>query len=379
MSDPDALLRACLRHRCDPGGGAALRARIGALDADAWETLRALAEAERVAPLLHDALGGLGLAPATVVDSLRQSRRATWLRNLLLLRELARALQRLAAAGVPAIVLKGVALVEAVYGDASLRPMGDVDLLVRRGDLAEASNALRQIGYAFGRAETHPGALAEHENELLFCKRDRIDVQLDVHWSLFDSPFYQAHIAMDWFWDTAQPLSINGTPALMLGPEALLIHLCGHLALHHGGAGLLWSYDIVELVRRYGERLDWAALLRKIGEYDLVLPVRGVLVALGAEWDARLPAEVLAALRLHPHSRAEARAAARMSRSEHPAGRRFWADLASMPGWRQRVRFALTNLFPSAAYMRHRYGVTHPLLLPLYYPYRWLRGLRGTR
>jgi hypothetical protein len=48
-----------------------------------------------------------------------------------------------------------------------------------------------------------------------------------------------------------------------------------------------------------------------------------------------------------------------------------------MPGWRQRVRFARTNLFPSAAYMRQRYQIKHPLLLPLYYPYRWLRGLRG--
>ncbi len=27
--------------------------------------------------------------------------------------------------------------------------------------------------------------------------------------------------------------------------------------------------------------------------------------------------------------------------------------------------------------MRHRYQVSHPLLLPLYYPYRWTLGLRS--
>jgi len=60
-------------------------------------------------------------------------------------------------------------------------------------------------------------------------------------------------------------------------------------------------------------------------------------------------------------------------------GRRFWSDLRAIPGWRQRLRFARTHLLPSAAYMRRRYGIAHPLLLPLYYPYRWLRGLRGDR
>jgi hypothetical protein len=29
--------------------------------------------------------------------------------------------------------------------------------------------------------------------------------------------------------------------------------------------------------------------------------------------------------------------------------------------------------------MHQRYHISHPLLLPFYYPYRWLRGLRGVR
>ena len=51
----------------------------------------------------------------------------------------------------------------------------------------------------------------------------------------------------------------------------------------------------------------------------------------------------------------------------------------SMPDWRQRLHFARANVFPSADYMRQRYGVRHPLLLPIYYPWRWLRGLLGLR
>lgn len=48
-----------------------------------------------------------------------------------------------------------------------------------------------------------------------------------------------------------------------------------------------------------------------------------------------------------------------------------------MASWTERWRFATATVFPSAPYMRRRYGVQHSWLLPFYYPYRWLRGLRG--
>lgn len=372
------FVRAGLRVRHDPTGVEAVRAAAAELEGN-WESVRAVSEAERVGPLLQRALDPLGIVPPAVAAALRQSRRTTSVHNLLLLHEVGLCLQKLAAAGVPVIVLKGAALAEAVYRDLSLRPMGDVDVLVRRDDLATTTRLLEELGYAPMRAETHPGELAEHENELAFCKRGRVPAYIDVHWTLFDSPYYQTRIGMDWFWDTAQPVTIAGVPALMLGPEALLIHLCGHLALHHQTSGLLWWHDIVEVLTTTGDHIAWTELLAKTRQYGLVLPVRTVLTAAADEWGAPLPADVLAALRAVPHSRTEQRVFSWLTSTDRPAGQRFWADLGSMPGWGQRLRFARTHLFPSAAYMRQRYRILHPLLLPFYYPYRWLRGLRGAR
>ena len=42
---------------------------------------------------------------------------------------------------------------------------------------------------------------------------------------------------------------------------------------------------------------------------------------------------------------------------------------------RKRAYLAWISLLPSPAYMRHRYNIRHSLLLPLYYPYRWLVNL----
>jgi len=61
---------------------------------------------------------------------------------------------------------------------------------------------------------------------------------------------------------------------------------------------------------------------------------------------------------------------------ERGVAQRAWSDLRSMHGWRPRLAYASTHLFPSPAYMRARYHIRHRALLPLAYPYRWLRGLR---
>jgi Uncharacterised nucleotidyltransferase len=374
----ETCVRACLRAWHDPAGVEAVRALAVALEGN-WESLRTVGEAERVGGLLHRALAPLAIAPPAVTAALRQSRRTTSVRNLVLLHELGLCLQELSAARVAVIALKGAALAQAVYRDLSLRPMGDVDVLVRREDLATTTRLLTALGYTPARAETHPGALAEHENELTFLKRGRFEACIDVHWTLFDSPYYQDRIPMDWFWSTAQPVSIAGVPTMMLGHEALLIHLCGHLALHHGASGLLWWHDIAEVLSTYRDGLDWGELLAKTRMYGLALPVRAVLTRVADEWGVSVPVDVLPALRALPHSRAEERVFAWLTQRDRPAGPRFLADLGSMSGWRRRLRFARTHLFPSASYMRQRYRIRHPLLLPLYYPYRWLRGLRGSR
>jgi hypothetical protein len=336
-------------------------------------------DAERIGPLLHQVARGRGILPPAVQEGVRARYRWTGVQTMVLLRELGNCLERLAAARVPVIVLKGAALTEAVYRNVALRPMSDVDLLVHQRDLPAARRVLEEMGYAVARAETHPGVLAEHENEMAFHKEGVIATSFDVHWSLFDSPYYQRHIAIDWFWQSAESVEIAGARAQMLGPEALIIHLCGHLALHHASSGLLWWQDIAEVLAVYERRIDWTELLARTRQFGLVLSVRTVLTRLAVDWGAPVPAAALRELRASQPSPGEARVFARLNAGEQPVGQRFWDDLADMPDWRQRLRFARTSLFPSAAYMRQRYRIPHPLLVPLYYPYRWLRGLRGSR
>lgn len=373
----EALLCACLRMRHDASALPTVRAAAATITD--WTPLLAQMERERITPILHRTLGSVDVLPTHVLQSTARSYRFTALRNLLMLHALTTCLEKLAAEQIPVIVLKGAALAEVIYENIGLRPMSDVDLLVRPADVDPVRKLLEGLGYTRDRAETHPGALTEHENELSFSLKGQINANMDVHWSLFDSPYYQDHINMQWFWETAELAQIAKTTVLMLGPEAQVIHLCGHLGLHHQAEGLLWWQDIVEVIVFYRERIDWDVLLARTREFGLVLPVRTVLQRLADEWHAPIPDHVLGALEAASPSQAEERVFSGLSALERPAGHRFLSDLSTMPSWRQRLRFARTNLFPSAAYMRQRYHIENPLLLPFYYPYRWLRGLRGVR
>jgi len=84
--------------------------------------------------------------PSEVLARLQRSARSTAQQNLRLAGELIRILQRLAAEGIRAIPYKGPALSQLLYGDLSLRPSGDLDILVSRPQFESARIALAGLG-----------------------------------------------------------------------------------------------------------------------------------------------------------------------------------------------------------------------------------------
>ena len=377
-TSPDEFLHLCLRGRWDEAALEAARA-LSRGDGFDWEAARDAVQREGLAPLLYAIARGHDLFPPTLEEELRLAYFQNARRNLLLFHELARIIRQLEARGIPVIVLKGAALAEAVYGNPAVRPMCDIDLLVRRENAAVSLRALAELDYEASHAEARAGDTLAYENEVMLRKPGAQDMIIEIHWSLFDSPYYQHTLSLDWFWETALPLPIEGVAAQMLGPEAQLLHLCGHALLHHGSGALrmLWLHDIAEVIAFYREQIDWERVLTQAQAHDLVLPIQQLLPQVYTHWRAPIPDAVMAKLRALEPSPQEARIVARLTAPQRPVARRFWTDLASMPEWRTRLAYAWHSLFPSAAYMQQRYAVPHAWLTPLYYPYRWWVGVQG--
>lgn len=383
----------------------------GSLDEPQATALARRALAQGLGPLLYARLRGQEVLPQSAMAELRQAYYESAGRSARINHALETILQALAASGVPAILLKGAALAQAIYGNPALRPMGDLDLLVRPADVDTALATLAGLGYRPWQHEPAPGSTRTYENEILL-RREGAPAPLEVHWGLFDSPHYQERLPMEWFWQTARPLpattpqqdslpvepvlhtlvpgpsvrstSVQGlgsrppATAWILGPEAQILHLCGHLFLHHGPeTRLLWWHDVAEVIVHYRQEIDWPTLLGQASACDLVYPLQQVLPRIASEWRAPIPPAALEELRLLRPSRAEERIYARLSAGYRPAGRRLWDDLADTPSCRRRLHLAWVNIFPTSAYMRQRYGIRHRLLVPFFYPYRWFLGLRG--
>lgn len=375
MSEVDQFIRECLASEWHSDARHDLSGAIAAGAVD-WTTLVARARAQRLAPLLYPILRAQTGVPGDMLQALRSTYEQTARYNLFLSGELNRVLERCEPEGIPVLLLKGAALSRTVYRDPARRPLRDLDLLVRREHVPRVEDMLKASGYTAHRVETQPGAALEYENQRMYFKTAPMLSQIEIHWALIDSPFYQQTRTSDWFWQSAQSVPVGKLPALTLGAEAQTLYLCAHLVLHHGGADLLWLNDVAQVIRVYSQAIDWTDLLRHARELDLVLPLQTILPVVARDWAAPVPPEILAQVRALPVGPAEARVSSWLSARDRPPAQRFWHDLLSLTDWRQRYAFAVVNLFPSREYMQQRYHITDPRLVPLYYPYRWWLGIR---
>ncbi|MBN2394279.1 MAG: nucleotidyltransferase family protein [Anaerolineae bacterium] len=376
----EKLLHLILRGRWDRETLEEARA-LAARDGVAWDDFLQAARAEGVSPIVYDAVRGQGLLPAQIEESLRLDYYGVAKINLLRFHRLEEVLRCLADEEINVILLKGAALAQAVYSNLALRPMGDFDLLVHEEDVDGALRVLAALGYEQPYGEFRPGFIRAFRNQIMMSKAGDAETRpIEIHWRLLAPLYYQRTIPTGWLWQTARAARLGTVPVRVLSPEAQVLHLCGHL-LQHGGCGRANArqlYDLAEVIVLYREQIDWDQILARARAYDLVLPLQEALSRAHAMWSLPIPPGVWERLQHLRPSRGEERAYALLVDGD-PVARQMWSGLASISGWGLRLRYVWGNLFPSADYMLDQYRIPSRLLLPLYYPYRWLRGLRRAR
>ena len=253
------LLLCCARTRVD----AERAERISTLlvrEID-WPYLLRLAHPHGVLPLLYRHLERLGgdRVPGVILDQLRERFVRNARSNLRLTGELLRLLQRFESHGISLVPLKGPVLAAALYGDLSLRPFRDLDLLVRKQDVASAKALLLADGYRLplqmNRAQE--AAYLRSACEFLF-ERDAGRTLVELHWGITPE-YFSCWLDIERWWQRLEPASLAGRPVLSLNREDLLLFLCVHGA-KHGWERLEWICDVAELVRRHPE-VKWARVL----------------------------------------------------------------------------------------------------------------------
>jgi hypothetical protein len=196
----------------------------------------------------------------------------------------AEVLAALAAAGIPAVALKGRSLAERLYPDPDLRPSTDVDVLVPAADLDRAAEALAARGFRLD-GSGHLDYQRRHHRHVSLLREGTPPVELHHRASTGFSMVVEA-----------EPLLARARPGprgLVLAPEDELLFLALHAA-DHGLERLGWLEDLLALLERAGP-LDWESVSARARAAGAAAPAAFVLTRL-ARLGAPVPAAVLAPL-----------------------------------------------------------------------------------
>ncbi len=153
------------------------------------------------------------------------------------------------------MALKGVALADLLYGDPTVRPSTDLDVLVTSEELSDALAALKSLG-----------AQIPLQPEIDFQRQHSYDLScvlppvagkatlVELHWHL--APRGLFNLDLDSWRARCRPFDLDGTAALRFAPEEQLLHLALHMRKHRY-VGLRWLADVAELLRRFGANMNW--------------------------------------------------------------------------------------------------------------------------
>lgn len=299
QSNEAKLLVATARTYLDPSSQATINRLLqGQIE---WALLIQMAHQHEITPLLYTCLRQIDSSsvPAAVMQRLQLEfeQGAQW--NLYLTHELLALLKRLAEYGIAAVPYKGPILAQEIYGNLALRHFADMDLIVRRRDVARVRQLLSEEGY-------RPRQLLTPFQEFLqfYSKNTRgfihmsKNVKFDLHWGVTQLRHFSFPMTEERFWSLLQSRHLGGVKVAVIPPEEMLQFLCIHGARHHWII-LKWVCDVAEMIRQRPD-LQWSRLITQAEDLgNLRILWLGLHLA-NRVLDAPLPVEVLRQMAADP-------------------------------------------------------------------------------
>jgi hypothetical protein len=279
-------------------------------------------------------------------------------------RMLANAVELLAALheeGVDAVPLKGAVLAPRYYPDPLLRPLTDLDILVRERDLVRAGAILSKLDYRLHSRSAEDVVYIRGEFRGHGWSPDNVH-PVEMHYAVREEYAGLAFDLSDTIWrSSARSAYWHGIDALVPDTPVLLLHVCAHATSDWLiRRGRLYQIGDLQLISRRMTPDDWDVFGAAIGpdnsryvypalafalKYtDLPVPV-GLLERLQA----------LTPVRMRAYVDATELAEASQSNSETRSGIGLGIAQMLARSRRERVLMWLRSLFPRRWNLAHRY------------------------
>ncbi len=292
------LLVACSWAPPEPLRGAQGRLveQLSGSDVD-WAVFLGLLRRHQVQALAWSALerwGGSAI-PAPVSGELRVMAMQARTKALRVAAECARIARSMSGEGIALLPLKGVPLSVELFGDPAARQAGDVDVMVRTGDLERAEAVLESLGYIseFPRARLTPRMRrmlhsCAHESAY---RHPGSGIAVDLHWDqeLWTRP------QVEELWLRTEETTCLGVPMRRLDGDGLLLYLCDHGAKHKWSR-LKWLSDVAMLLARPREQ-PWEELFAAAKRLDAAVSLAEASLLTQWLYGLKLPEELVTFVR----------------------------------------------------------------------------------
>jgi Uncharacterised nucleotidyltransferase len=229
-----------------------------------WELMIEVASFHSVTPTLAACFDPDIDIPSDVCEYFESVLALNKKRNEQILSTLARVAGLLNAIDIEPVLLKGAALlVEGIYPQPAMRILGDIDILIPKDRSAEASAALKAVGFDTKWTAVSPPT--HHHLPMLLDPETGTGVEL--HTDVI-SRSADAVIATDWFCEMARPVVFRGQRVRLPEPTRNAGHIIFHSEIFHGlytlnKVQLRHVIDLALLRVRHEKAINWDELDRR--------------------------------------------------------------------------------------------------------------------
>lgn len=319
----------------------------------------------------------------TFFNKLRHDYIYTAAKNTMLYSEFGRVVNSFRDKDIDVMAMKGAVLAELVYQDIGTRSMSDIDLLIKKEDIAKADAVLNTIGYKA--ADPSPFDSMENPNNYLTTRDYRSRKpgcpSFHVHWHMVNSSIpapYSSAIDMQDIWKDAVSVEIAGAKIKSMSPHHFMIHLSEHaMRVTHSASRLIYLVDVAALIKRYGDELDWDNTVRTGKNFGVAIFMHNILNLTQLTTGINIPERVLKSLKPEKRTIWERLFFNISARGHAVAGLSYLVHLGMKHGLIKKTSFVSRTLFPPAWVLAKRnpdYAGKTPLK---FYLYRFMEILSG--
>jgi hypothetical protein len=281
---------------------------------------------------------------------------------------------------IPFVVLKGLALEEAVYGNLGLRQMEDLDILTRSGDALKMRRLLLKSGYT-----SAPMISPLFERKILphgkhlpeMCKNG---IQVEIHFKLFSQN--GNGVTEDLFNDA---LDGQGSKNFYFPkPQLFFLYLVKHLDKHEkeGISQLKLYTDLFLLLQKYGDQILNKNLIKIAAEADIMNALAEKLYIMEVFWGMNFPEDIKELTGKTDMNKVTEKFIWFL---RHPMDNEPKAEAGSLfrslgeMNAPDKILFLTGYIFPSLTFLKYKYALESKLGAVLYYPVWWGRMIGMVR